>query len=181
MAQPAPPAAEDWHPVFAGAQAELLASHRVDDQIVQFYVAYYWGQHADAELIGWPNAVYDRKIWKLLEQASRVALIEGEQLAIAETRLRGPRRARRLTWHWYWVDQQFTANPLIAKLLQAKATLFGGDTRTAVVVLSVLEQPEPGESRRAMQQFIDQASFLKPMLMNAGGLLVEPAAADSRH
>jgi EpsI family protein len=171
---------EDWQPVFAGAQAELFASHPVDDQIVNFYVAYYWRQHDDAELIGWPNAVYDRKNWQLLEQAPQVALIGGEQREIAETRLRGPQRARRLTWHWYWVDRQFTANPLIAKLLQAKATLFGGDTRAAVVVLSVLEQPESRASRRAMQQFIDQASFLKPMLMNAAELQVESAAADSR-
>ena len=178
--KPAPPAAEDWQPVFAGAQAELFASHPVDDQIVHFYVAYYWRQHADAELIGWPNAVYDRKNWQPLEQAPQVALIEGEQLEIAETRLRGPQRARRLTWHWYWVDQQFTANPLIAKLLQAKATLFGGDTRAAVVVLSFLEQPESRASRRAMQQFIDQASFLQPMLTNAAELQAEPAAADSR-
>ncbi|MGB5776193.1 MAG: exosortase C-terminal domain/associated protein EpsI, partial [Sedimenticolaceae bacterium] len=166
--QPAARTQDAWHPVFVGAQAEFLASHPVDDRIVDLYLAYYWQQDAEAELVGWPNAVYDGEQWHPLEQQSRPVMLEGRELSVVETRLRGPQRARRLTWHWYWVDGTFAASPLVAKLLQAKATLLGGDTRSAVVVVSTPEQSDPEAARQAMQHFVEQASFLSALLTSGG-------------
>ncbi|MGB5468762.1 MAG: exosortase C-terminal domain/associated protein EpsI, partial [Sedimenticolaceae bacterium] len=166
--QPAARTQDAWHPVFVCAQAEFLASHPVDDRIVDLYLAYYWHQDADAELVGWPNAVYDGELWHPLEQQSRAVMLEGRALGVTETRLRGPQRARRLTWHWYWVDGTFAASPLVAKLLQAKATLLGGDTRSAVVVVSTPEQSDPEAARQAMQHFVEQASFLSALLTSGG-------------
>ena len=164
-------AADDrWRPFFPDAQAKYHATHQVRDRDVELFVGYYWQQHAGAELIGWPNAVYDRKSWHLLEQAPATISLDGEDLAVSETRLRGPQRARRLTWHWYWVDQQFTASPTIAKILQAKAELLGDDPRAAVIVVSAPEQPEPANARPAMQHLVEQAAFLKAMLSNAAQL-----------
>ena len=157
-----------WRPLFVGAQAELLATHAVANQPVNLYVGYYWQEAAGGELIGWPNAVYDRKAWHLLEHSSRQIALDGETLALTESRLRGPQRARRLAWHWYWVDGRFTAKPLVAKLLQAKAKLLGGDSRSAAIVVSTPEGPDPAASRRAMQRFVQRAVFLEPMLQQAG-------------
>jgi EpsI family protein len=166
--QPVAQTQDAWRPVFVGAQAELLASHPVNDRIVDLYLAYYWHQNADAELVGWPNAVYDGENWHPLAQQSRPVMLEGRALSVTETRLRGPQRARRLTWHWYWVDRTFTANPLVAKLLQAKAMLFGGDTRAAAVVVSTPEQSDPETARQAMQDFVAQAAFLRTLFDSAG-------------
>ena len=158
---------EDWHPLFVGAQAELHSQQAVDGRNVDFYVAYYWHQDADAKLIGWPNAVFDGKIWHFMEQKPIVANIDGRATEISETRLRGPERGRRLTWHWYWVDGRIVASPAVAKLLQAKANLFGSDQRAAAIALSTNEGTDPEEARKAMQTLLAGASFLTRMLNDA--------------
>lgn len=155
---------DGWHPVFRGAQAEHHSRQAVDGRSVDLYVAYYWHQAQGAELVGWPNGVFDGKTWHFMEQKAVVASIDGRATEIRETRLRGPERARRLTWHWYWVDGRIVASPAMAKLLQAKAALLGSDQRAAAVVLSSAEGTDPGETRRAMQALLVRASFLTPML-----------------
>ncbi len=159
---------DGWHPVFIGAQAELHAQQTVGDRKVDFYVAYYWHQNQGAELVGWPNAVFDRKAWRFMEQRAAVANIDSQATEIWETRLRGPERGRRLTWHWYWVDGRIAASPAVAKLLQAKAKLLGGDQRAAAIVLSTHEGTDPEAARTAMQSLLARASFLTPMLDGAG-------------
>lgn len=157
---------QDWRPVFLGAQAELHAQQPIADRSVDFYVAYYGRQGEGAELIGWPNAVYDGKVWHFLESRPMVIRVDERAVEIQETRLRGPQRERRLTWHWYWVDGRFVANPTIAKLLQAKALLLGGDPRAAAIVLSTPEGEHPAAARNAMQALLAQAPFLTPILNN---------------
>lgn len=158
---------DDWHPVFVGAQAELHSRQAVDGRNVDFYVAYYWHQEPGAELVGWPNAVFDGKAWHFMEQKPVVARIDGRATEVLETRLRGPERGRRLTWHWYWVDGRIAASPAVAKLLQAKARLLGSDQRAAAVVLSTTEGTDPKEARRAMQALLARGPFVTPMLDGA--------------
>ena len=102
-----------------------------------------------------------------LEQKPVVANIDGRATEISETRLRGPERGRRLTWHWYWVDGRIVASPAVAKLLQAKAKLLGRDQRAAAIALSTNEGIDPEEARRAMQTLLAGASFLTRMLNDA--------------
>jgi EpsI family protein len=158
---------QDWRPVFLGAQAELHAQQQMDDRNVDFYVAYYWRQSEGAELIGWPNAVYDGKTWHFLESRPMTIQVDERAVAIQETRLRGPQRERRLTWHWYWVDGTFVASPALAKLLQAKTLLLGGDSRAAAIVLSTIEGEHPEAARSVMQALLAQAPFLTLLLNNA--------------
>ena len=85
-----------------------------------------------------------------------------------------------MTWHWYWVDRQFTASPTIAKMLQAKAQLLGDDPRAAVIVVSAPEQPEPAKARPAMRHLVEQMAFLEAMLSNAARLPHESVVGAAR-
>lgn len=158
---------DGWHPVFVGAQAELHSQQVVDGRNVDLYVAYYWQQGEEAELVGWPNAVFDRKKWHFMEEKAAVASIDGRATGVRETRLRGPERGRRLAWHWYWVDGRMVSSPAVAKLLQAKAELLGSDQRAAAIVLSTNERADAEGARTAMQSLLARASFLTPMLDGA--------------
>lgn len=166
--------ANDWQPVFHGTQATLFSSHRLEHGTVELFVGYYWQQNEHAEMIGWPNKVHDDKTWHFLDRLQHTALRDGQPFSLTETRLRGPDRSRRLTWHWYWVDGRFINNPLVAKLLHAKATLLGGDTRSAVIVLSSVVRSDRETARRALQAMLDYATFVKPLLEGAGRRQLSP-------
>ena len=62
---------------------------------------------------------------------------------------------RRYIWLFYWVDGTFTADPLVAKLLELKAKLFFGDQRAAVIAVSTSEAN--GDADIALRSFLQEA------------------------
>ena len=75
----------------------------------------------------------------------------------------------RLVYLWYWVDGRFTADPLVAKLRQAKAALLGGPDAAAVIVLSSPYDAEPASARATIQQALVALEPLPGFLMRLGG------------
>ena len=117
--------AGNWIPNYAGADTVMTRTYFDGEKQVHLALAIYASQHQGKELISQTNTVVDRKWWRLLMDGWRETKVEGQSLTVREGSLRSP-EANRLIWSWYWVDGRFTANPYLAKLLYAKAQLFGG-------------------------------------------------------
>ena len=62
---------------------------------------------------------------------------------------------RRYVWFVYWLDGTFTADPLVATLLEIRAKLFFGDQRAAIVAVSTAD-PE-GDAEVALRSFLQDA------------------------
>jgi EpsI family protein len=90
----------------------------------------------------------------------RIETVNGRQLAVKETRLRGPDGAL-VAWQWYWVDGRFTINDYFGKLLQAKERLLmrGDDGASVLVYARFHDQPET--AREALRAFLK--SNLEPL------------------
>jgi EpsI family protein len=84
---------------------------------------------------------------------------------VTEVRFAGQRR---LVMAWYWVGGRFTADPLTAKLLQAKAALLGGPAAAAVVVVSTPYRSDASAARAILVEAV-AALPLDGLLMRAGG------------
>ena len=75
---------------------------------------------------------------------------------------------RRYVWLFYWVDGTFTANPIVAKLLEVKAKLFFGDQRAAIVAIATPEAAGRGNADRVLQSFLEEAlPSIETLLMHA--------------
>ena len=85
---------------------------------------------------------------------------------ITEARFAGQRR---LVMAWYWVDGRFTADPLAAKLLQAKAALLGGPAAAAVVVASTPYRSDARNARATLEQALAALAPLEPVLRRVDG------------
>ena len=157
----------DWQAVFPTSDLRLSHRYVVAGQGADLFIAYYWRQRPEAELIGWGNRVADRRAWYPLSNTKREILVEGRRVAITETRLRA-RQRRRLVWHWNWVDGRFTASPLAAKLLQAKTRLLTGERRAAFIALSVEETNGTAAARALLGSLTAGALSLTPALERAG-------------
>ncbi len=136
-------------------------------QSVDLFIAYYWRQRPEAELVAWGNRVADERTWHRLSSATRQVEVEGRQLAVTETRLLAKQR-RRIVWHWNWIDGRFTASQLAAKLLQTKTRLLTGEQRAAFIAVSVEETDGTAAARALLESLIADALSLTPCLEGAG-------------
>jgi EpsI family protein len=134
-------------------------------------VAYYWQQGPESKLIAWNNRLHDGQYWRYLTRGADAAVVDGAPIRVVSERLAGAAGERRLVWYFYWVDGQFLSQPWMAKLLQAKAQLLGGDRRSAVVAFSAVESGLSGKSgavlRDALQAAVDQQPAITEMLKAA--------------
>lgn len=162
-----PAVADDWRPAFPAADATVHGVLPVAGRPVDLHVAYYWRQRPGSELISWENRFHDGAHWRYMAEGSATADFAGRTLAVATERLAGPAGQRRLAWYWYWVDGQFTSRPGVAKLHQARAVLFGGDQRAAVIAVSVEESGNAAADGAALQAALDRQPALMQMLKAA--------------
>jgi EpsI family protein len=74
----------------------------------------------------------------------------------------------RYIWLFYWVDGTLTADPIVAKLFEAKAKLLFGGQRAAIVAVSM-----PEGDGRAKVDFVLRSFLVALSAIEA--LLVQPA------
>lgn len=143
-----------WSPDYLAPDATLKGAYTANGAPVELNVLYYRNQGPDKRLISSVNRVDNRKEgFQHVASSRRVEEIGGRQLALRETRVRGP-QGNYLVWHWNWVDGRFTANDYIGKLWQAQAKLMmhGDDGAALMVATPVGEQPDA--ARAALRAFL---------------------------
>ncbi len=143
-----------WSPDYLAPDATLKGAYTAAGAPVGLNVLYYRNQGPDKRLISSVNRVDNRKEgFQHVASSKRVETIGGRELALRETRVRGP-QGNYLVWHWNWVDGRFTANDYIGKLWQAQAKLMmhGDDGAALMVATPVGEHPE--SARAALRAFL---------------------------
>ena len=162
------PAARDWRPAAANPDAELRQGYRGGDGPVDLYVGYYCAQRQGAEIVSQAHHLTGGEHW--LVQARRDDRLHTSTselpVQITEARFAGQRR---LVMAWYWVDGRFTADPLAAKLLQAKAALLGGPAAAAVVVASTPYRSDARNARETLEQAWAALAPLEPLRRRVDG------------
>ena len=161
-----PEAGTDWRPVFLEPNAEVFQTYAAGDRRVDLYIAYYTRQHQGAEVVFSRNTFVGASAWERAGGGHLDVTAAGEPLTVAYTRIRSPSR-RRVVWHWYWVDGQFTSNPVVAKFLEVKAKLTGGTQAAAAIGVAADYQDRPEEAFRAIKGFLDQSGPIRAALERA--------------
>ena len=87
-----------------------------------------------------------------------MVVVDGQAIPVRETLLLSSQGKRRLVWSWYWVADEFTASAPYAKLLQAKAHLFGGPIGAAVVAIAAEYDAVPEQAAAVLQDFLDHSA-----------------------
>jgi exosortase A len=156
-----------WQPMFLGTDAETLQAYTDENSTVTYYVAFYSHQSAGSEIVNEMNRLEEGKTWRRGGSGSHVVKIDGHLSTIRVLRLASA-TTKRLVWYWYWVDGQFTGNRYLAKLLQAKARLFGGISAAAVVAVAADYDESPQKAARSLENFLESVtSFEAPLVATA--------------
>ena len=126
----------DWLPTFANADLRSQQSYARNGDTVDLFIATYSRQGPGQKMITYDNRIIDEAAWSIVSKRPRS--IGGETLPLSELVVSSVDR-RRYVWFVYWLDGTFTADPLVATLLEIKAKLFFGDQRAAIVAVSTAD------------------------------------------
>ncbi len=146
-----------WLPAFRGSTADIHSGYvTADGASVDLYVGYYRRQTQDAEVTNELNLLYPDD-WMRTGGGRTVAEVDGETVTVQANLIRHGRDLR-LAWSWYWVDDTFTDNRLVAKLHEVKAKLLGGRDAAAIVAVAAPFSENPAEAERVLGRFLADAA-----------------------
>jgi EpsI family protein len=145
----------DWEPRFLRTSAHIHQAFGKEATRAGLYVGYYRNQQPDAQLITSDNTLVpsDDRVWRNIGHTRRTLVFEERDLSLSEAKLRD-RTTNLLVWSWYWVDGQYTVNPMWGKLLQAKSRLLGRGNDGAVVIVYAPYSDGPQVAKQALTDFV---------------------------
>jgi exosortase A len=151
----------DWRPQISGADGSIYVFYRTeaapDALPVGLYLGVYRTQRQGAELVTSTNVMVEQEhpIWSdIMVTPRRVALKSGD-LALKQHLLSSRAGQRLLVWSWYLVGDRYTANPLVAKLLEAKSRLLGSRGEAAVIAVAAPYEEKPEIAAATLTAFLD--------------------------
>jgi exosortase A len=151
----------DWRPRVVGTDGSLYAFYRPEGGDagipVGLYVGVYRTQRQGAELVTSANVMIeqDHPIWSdTLVRPRRVMLDSGE-LRLNQHLLLSRRGQRLLVWDWYLVGDRHTANPYLAKMLEAKSRLSGRHGEAALIAVAAPYDEQPETAAAALTAFLN--------------------------
>ena len=143
----------DWHPIYTGADLELLETYQENFNQVSVYIAYYQQQRQDKEMINSLNSVVGENYSiKRGDATNYIDINVYPNWSAYETKILSHRGRNRVVWHWYYVGGLFTINPIIAKLLYIGDLL---TSRQGSVVIAIATDYEymPDNARTVLTNF----------------------------
>ena len=144
----------NWQPVVVNPDMVVSRVYVSSDGQVQLNIAYYQAQRQGAEAISSGNRLVNPYggNWKLLGAAS---LVEGDK-KFTESELKYADK-KLLVWSWYRVGRYETADPYMAKALEAYNLIIEG--RTDILLLSIATPLDDDKkmSRQSLREFWQDA------------------------
>ncbi len=156
-------ATADWRPSVPGVDAEILQAYASGAARVALYIGYFAEERQGAEAVNELTEWAGPGGWRKLAVTEAVLPVDGAPLESPCLRL-GRGAQRRLVCYWYWVDGEMTASPYLAKLLRARAQIFGGLGSAAVLAVGASYAEQPETALEVLRNFLAAAEPLDPLL-----------------
>lgn len=158
----------NWQPRYIGADKRLQARYTDNNHDVSLFVEYYLSQRQGAELINSQNLmiVQKHKVWRNIGETTHKLRVNNKDMVVRQTRLVSNER-KLLIWDINWIGGHYTTNPYLAKLLEAKSRLSGGDRAASAVIIATEYKEYTMEAEKRLTRFMNEMlPGVKTMLEN---------------
>ncbi|SFL83090.1 exosortase A [Nitrosomonas nitrosa] len=146
----------NWAPTYVGEPHKFYYHFEGADQAVGVYITYYRNQNQGSELINSGNVLVSDKYsgWRHLRSTKRNISLGSEALLVTQHQLTAHTN-NLLAWRWYWLGNEQTANPYLAKAILAINKLLGEGDDGAEIIVTAIYDDRPEEAEVVLQGFID--------------------------
>lgn len=159
----------DWEPIYVGAPAQFRQRYRSGDRSVDLYISYYCNQQQGTELINSGNILVPEagSRWHNIKEDTRSISLGSQQETVNQNQLHSS-PAKLLVWRWYWLGEEKTANPYLAKFILAKNKLLGRGDDGAEIIVAARYEEAPEEAAPVLEGFLgDMMPTITMGLQNA--------------
>jgi len=147
-----------WEAQFQSPTSELRQTYESKSQTVKLYMAYYSGGQTGGKLVSSLNQLYERAHWLRTGEGRKFTEINGHSIQMHAVFVQSADSSL-VIWHCYWVDGVLTGNDYRAKLLQAKARLFGSRQGSVAIVLATENAPPQSAGSAILRDFLNHAAW----------------------
>jgi exosortase A len=171
-----------WKPKYIGATTELLQHYKDSKRpgrAVDLYISYYRNQQQGSELINSQNVLIpeieleneleSEPSWRNVRHDTYPVSFGGQQQTVNQNLIQSS-SIRLLVWRWYWVGEEITASPYMAKLILARNKLLRkGDDGAEIIVTAAYDEASD-EAVPVLESFIaDMMPLITTSLQNISG------------
>ncbi len=144
-----------WQPVVVNPDAKVSRTYVLANSSVQLDIAYYRVQRQGAEAVSSNNRLvnpYGGK-WKLVSAAAVVE--SGKEFVESEVKYANKKL---LVWHWYRIGRYETADPYMAKVLEAYSLIIEGRSDAAMLSIATVVDDNKQAARQKLSGFWQKAA-----------------------
>jgi len=150
-------------PVFAAPDIELDNSYVHDGSTVHLHIGYYLNNRRGAQIVSSEHEIGEGNGWIVVAAGTRPIDLGAEPVSVRFTRS-VEKGSGYIIWYWYWIDGRFTGNPYLAKLLEAKVKLLGGDPKAAIIAIGADYADNASKAETTLGDFASTLGWLAPAL-----------------
>jgi exosortase A len=161
-----------WRPETLNPDAQIYSYYRRDGRVVGVSLALYVSQRQDAELVNSQNIMIRQKHpeWSNKGRGSETVRLGERDTVVDRAKLVSSTR-RLLVWHWYRVGGFHTANPYLAKVLEAVSRLSGTRRDGVLIAVATPYRDKMDEAEPVLRAFVgDMLPSLNAALDKATGV-----------
>jgi exosortase A len=150
-------------PIFASPDTDISKTYVRDGSAVHLHIGYYANNRRGAQIVTSEHKIGVGPGWVPAAAGSQALNVGGEHLLVPFARSVNSRGGHMIVY-WYWIDHQFTGNPYLAKLLEAKVKLLGGDQEAAIVAVGTEYGDNAVKAGNALADFAATLDWLPRVL-----------------
>lgn len=132
----------DWKPSWVNPDISRFVKYQnTDDEYIDVYLAYYFNQRQNKEIINSENKLFDHSKWEVIEtKVQETESGKGGLEKYNETIIRNKQGNERIIWHWYKVGGFRTVDGLAAKYYGLLSIIKGKTDASAIVISSLVDK-----------------------------------------
>lgn len=152
----------DWMPGYIGSPSQFIGHFYHENRHVGLYITYYQNQNQDSKLISSSNVlVTDRgSRWRNVDGRKRDISLNEIPFTVYQNQLHASKE-RLLIWRWFWLTSYETADPYVAKMIQALNRVWGNGDDGAEIIVAAAYEHDPEEVTSVLREFI---ADMKPVI-----------------
>ena len=152
----------DWIPGYIGSPRQFIGHFYHENKHVGLYITYYRNQDQDNKLVSSSNVlVSDRDSrWRNMDGSKRNISLGDAPFTVHQNQLHASKE-RLLIWRWFWLIGYETADPYVAKMIQALNRVWGNGDDGAEIIIAAGYEHDPEEAAAVLREFM---ADMKPVI-----------------